>query len=238
MDRGAPREKPLLPRLDEAGELMTTPAGRVDRYGVALLLIVATTGVLLLSPGGEVASMIAVLLTATTIVFAIDASDVGPRMLLTSRIVAVLAVVVAILIEFDGNAQVIRAGTATVGATLALLVPVPIARRIYRQPRINVHTIAGGLCIYLLAGLAFAYTYAALDVAFGPIFAGLQDAPISQTIYFSFVTLATLGYGDITPASPAARFLAITETIGGQLYLVTIIALLVGNIGRNGTKRD
>jgi hypothetical protein len=109
-------------------------------------------------------------------------------------------------------------------------------RRLARQTAITRHTVAGALCLYLLAGLCFAYAYATIDALGGPVFAQIETAHLADTIYFSFVTLATLGYGDLSPVPQLARLLAIFEAIGGQLYLVTIIAVLVANLGR--TRRN
>ena len=59
-----------------------------------------------------------------------------------------------------------------------------------------------------------------------------------ELLYFSFVTLTTVGYGDIVPATPAARSLAILEMLAGQLYLASLVARLVGILGRNVTQND
>jgi hypothetical protein len=59
----------------------------------------------------------------------------------------------------------------------------------------------------------------------------VKTASISQYVYFSYVTLATLGYGDLTPARAVGRLLAVFETIAGSLYLVTAVSLVVSRIG-------
>jgi len=87
------------------------------------------------------------------------------------------------------------------------------------------------LSAYLLAGIFFGVFYSVIEhfapgsfAVSNPAAAGLR---IPEAIYFSFVTLATVGYGDITPVSSAARGLAVIEAIGGQLYLAALVARLV-----------
>ena len=79
---------------------------------------------------------------------------------------------------------------------------------------------------YLLAGLLFAVAYWMVDRAWPSSFGG-DALDLGRAIYFSFVTMATLGYGDIVPTSPPARGLTIVEAVSGQMYLVVVVARLV-----------
>jgi Ion channel len=92
----------------------------------------------------------------------------------------------------------------------------------------------GVLCVYLLLGTVFAFLYGlAAEVDDGGFFA--TGAPENQAdfLYFSFSTLTTTGYGDLTAATGLGRSLSITEALLGQIYLVTVVALIVGNLGRS-----
>ena len=102
---------------------------------------------------------------------------------------------------------------------------------------VTMDTIAGSLCAYLLLGFAFASIYALIDIVAPASFIssipgkeGVIDLASSDLdrIYFSFVTLLTVGYGDIVPASPPAKLTTIIEGFIGQVYLVVLIARLVG----------
>ena len=102
---------------------------------------------------------------------------------------------------------------------------------------VTMDTIAGSLCAYLLLGFAFASIYALIDIVAPASFIssiqgneGHIDLASSDLdrIYFSFVTLLTIGYGDIVPASPPAKLTTIIEGFIGQVYLVVMIARLVG----------
>jgi len=95
--------------------------------------------------------------------------------------------------------------------------------------------IYGAVCAYLLLGYAWTFAYSVIE----ELQPGSFDSPIStmphdlvgrvmQLRYFSFVTLATVGYGDIVPHTPVARTLALLEAILGQFYLVALVGRLVG----------
>jgi uncharacterized membrane protein len=92
--------------------------------------------------------------------------------------------------------------------------------------------MAGVLCVYLLIGSGFAFAYGVISAAEnGSFFAQQPDGDISDFLYFSFVTMTTTGYGDLTAAHDLGRSLAITEALIGQIYLVTVVALIVSNLG-------
>jgi hypothetical protein len=106
-----------------------------------------------------------------------------------------------------------------------------------RSERVSQDTIVGGICVFLLVGLCFAMTFILMtDLEPGAFLEG--DQPIARAdsdsnahatilLYFSFVTLTTLGYGDVFPQSEMARMLTVTEALMGQLYLVIFMARLV-----------
>ena len=91
----------------------------------------------------------------------------------------------------------------------------------------------GALCIYVLLGMLWAFGYGAIG-AFesGPFFAEQATANVSDFLYFSFVTLTTVGYGDLTAAGGLGRAIAVVEALFGQLYLVTVVALVVSRMAR------
>ena len=117
-----------------------------------------------------------------------------------------------------------------------------------RQGEITLDTIFGAVCGYLLLGVAWAVLYSMVDFALPNAFRMNEElAEIAKTpgeaknvyLYFSFVTLATLGYGDITPVANSARTLAWLEAVIGQLYLAVLVAGLVGAlISREHERRN
>ncbi len=233
---GATDRRPIFAAAGEIeGSHVSTPGGPVDRYGAALILIALTIALAFVTTGPW-ARVLGVAFGGLALVFCLTASDARPRIVDTARAIAGVAVLVTALVTAFGAQRAGVVGVGLVGAALAFVTPIPIVRRLGHHSAITGHTVAGALCLYLLAGLCFAYLYLTIDVVAGPVFAALERADLSDTVYFSFVTLATLGYGDLAPVPEAARLLAIWEAIGGQLYLVTIIAVLVSNLGR--TRRE
>jgi hypothetical protein len=112
-------------------------------------------------------------------------------------------------------------------------------RAILASHRVTINTVCASLCIYLLLGVLWALAYSLVGVwdpaALTWTVSTRQPPRIwrfgkgdAAVLYFSFVTLATLGYGDIVPTSPFTRMLATLEAITGQLYLAVLVARLVG----------
>jgi hypothetical protein len=125
-------------------------------------------------------------------------------------------------------------GLALLDSSLAVLVVLTLAGlvlfQVLRKGPVTVRRIQGATAAYLLFGLAWASAYEFALLARPGAFRfpeGKGDDPISL-LYFSFVTLTTVGYGDITPVLPAARSLAVAEALVGQLFPAILIARLVG----------
>jgi ion channel len=143
-------------------------------------------------------------------------------------IAAAAAVAIVLLVASPKNFQ---GGVGIVSAILVLATIVAIARGVVDQNEVNQQSITGAVCIYLLFGILFMFLYTACaELGSGPFFAQGTDGTRALRLYFSYVTLATLGYGDYTPAGNLGHTLAIVEALFGQLYLVTVLALLVSRL--------
>ncbi|WP_426416581.1 ion channel [Aestuariirhabdus sp. LZHN29] len=103
-----------------------------------------------------------------------------------------------------------------------------LLQQIFKAERVGTDTIMGSICIYLLLGFTWSFLYGALAVVQPGAFADMTAEQISTLVYFSFVTLSTLGYGDILPVTRQAQMLAYSEALTGQLYLAVLVARLVG----------
>lgn len=120
-----------------------------------------------------------------------------------------------------------------------ILTDVVILRQVLTTTRVTNDTISGAVCGYLVLGIIFAFLYALVGLVYPGSFLvdGRIAVPdisrlfyqheIANLIYYSFVTLATLGYGDIAPVSPPARMIAVIEAVAGQFYVAILIARLV-----------
>jgi voltage-gated potassium channel Kch len=100
-----------------------------------------------------------------------------------------------------------------------------------RSSGVSIQVVSGALTAYLLAGLLFASVIGILSAgADNGYFAGGHRGSTSDHVYFSFTTLTTTGYGDLTPATRTGRSIAVVEMLLGQLYLVTVVGVLVANL--------
>ena len=102
---------------------------------------------------------------------------------------------------------------------------------------VTVQTMFGVLCLYLLLGLAFASAYNVIANLDGSSFWESGEETTSNFLFFSFSTMTTTGYGNLIPAGGMGRALATLESILGQVYLVTVVAAIVGNLGRKTVVR-
>ncbi len=123
------------------------------------------------------------------------------------------------------------------GATFFLFVAVVLLRAILVTRKVDRHVLAGAACVYLLFGMAFSLLFGLVAALQDGAFTGIEEtgslphnsfAYLADFQYFSFVTLTTLGYGDITPATSVPRGLAVAEAVLGQLFLAMLVARLVG----------
>ena len=112
-----------------------------------------------------------------------------------------------------------------------LLAAAGTLRFVIKSPKVDGETVYAALGTYLLAGLFFGVVYSALEFMQPGSFSGPDPFTEASAIYYSFVTLATLGYGDFLPRTELARGVATFEVIGGQLYLAVMVARLIGAFG-------
>ncbi len=109
-----------------------------------------------------------------------------------------------------------------------------VGRQVLLTGKVDLNIIVGSVALYMLIGYIFSIFYTLL-LEFSPMaLNGIEVAPwydnLSTTTYFSFVTLTTLGYGDISPATPLAEVIVILEAVTGMFYLASIVASLIGSM--------
>lgn len=129
-------------------------------------------------------------------------------------------------------------GLAALDTTLKLVCLLILAtmtlNRTFRPGRVTGYQVAGGIAGYLLIGLIWTFAYQLLmegapdAIHFEHGASDVFSQQPSDLIYFSFVTLTTVGYGDVHPVGRAARSLAVAEALVGQLYIAILIASLIG----------
>jgi hypothetical protein len=204
-----------------------------DSYGIVLILIVIALAFGVTTPDTAFGLAIQVLVQAITLLVTFKASMVSARVMRIAALLITLGTLLALVLLLTGELEQSRAIARSFEAALAFVAPVVILQRLIRHYEVSVETILGALCIYLLIGLVFANVYAAVETATGtPFFAQIEDASFADFVYFSYVTQATVGYGDLSAAATSGRMLAVANGLLGQIYLVTVVAIIVGNLGR------
>ncbi len=202
------------------------------RYGVVLVLLLATFVLLTCGLDSEWARVATVALVCVTLLAALAAAEVGRRLQHLGRVVATLSLAIT-LVALGADTDAGVAAAAVVNAMLVVVAPIAIASSIVRRRVIDSRAVFGALCIYVLLGLLWAFVYTAVGaIDDRPFFVQEAHATTSEYTYFSFITMTTVGYGDLTPVGNLGRGFAAMEALLGQIYLVTIVALLVSNLGR------
>lgn len=106
------------------------------------------------------------------------------------------------------------------------------SRRVLFSGHVDTNKIVGAICVYMLLALAWGLIYLLLETIFPGSIPGAQGVDwrsrTDNAIYFSYVTLTTLGYGDITPTQPLARYFAYMQALTGQFYTAILVASLIG----------
>ena len=200
---------------------------------MVLFLLVLAMFFSIAVPEGPWALLLTTVVLATALSIAMLVSGVQPKVVRAWLGVAVLGVGVSVLIALTQETRTAGGYLAITSLVLTAATIGAIARRIWQHVEISVLTVLGAVCVYVLIGLSFAFAYEVVG-AFGsqPFFALQEAGTRSEYVYFSFITMATVGYGDLAAQGGLGRALAVTEGLLGQIYLVTVVALIVSNLGR------
>jgi hypothetical protein len=210
-----------------------------QRYGLLLVALGAIFFFGGVAEPGNLQLAIATVLVGTSLVLALYAAEIPPRRLRLA-LVAVSVIVAAAVVSAEligGSAG--DAIVAVVNGLLVALAPPAVVVGIWRNLRdtgtVTLTSVAGALCLYLLIGLFFAFTYGAIQNLGGaPFFSNGDAATSTRALYFSFVTMTTVGYGDFTARSNLGHTVSVTEALLGQIYLVTVVAAFVGRLVPRG----
>jgi hypothetical protein len=194
-------------------------------------LLLATYVIMASSPDQQSVRVITVTLEGVTLLVTLVAARANRVLFRIATFVVIVAIVGAV------GSLAVSSASRTTGWFLALNVlfvgaaPIVIAVSLYRRDVVDVRTVLGSICIYLLIGIMFAFLYASIGaIGNDSFFVQTEHPKLATFLYFSYVTQTTVGYGDYTAASDFGRTLATSEALLGQLYLVTVIAVLVSRM--------
>lgn len=198
--------------------------------GLTILMLVMMFVVAPLQALGLFAFQVFELLLAIMLVAGVFVIS-GSRTAVAAMIVALAMIVAGAVLRIRSpsilDLNLFAGAWLIVGVTLAWAV----ARSIFAPGRVTYHRVVGAVLLYLTVAIIFAAFFTFLGTLDPKAFIGLsvQDSPklATQLIYFSFTTLTTTGYGDVSPVHPIARSLCNLEAIFGQLYPATLVARLV-----------
>ena len=180
-----------------------------DSYGLLMICIVATYILMAVAPAGPWAQALTGLAFGATLLLALHTSHVRGRHIRVAGVVVVVLIVFNLALAL-GDQQPFP-GASSLIVLLIVMAPFVVLVRIFKHPVVNLETILGAVDAYLLIGIAFAAVYLEANAIgvreFTPAkFFFVQGAATRlDFLYFSFVTLSTLGYGDFTPATQLGK---------------------------------
>jgi hypothetical protein len=205
-------------------------------YGWLLLVIAVSLFFQLAAGDTALARVVTLVLQGFALLAALRVSG-AHRWVIRAATIATGVAILGALGLLITSGEIDDAASRLVTFMLVVLAPLAIVRGIVRQAQesgtITLRTMFGVLCVYLLVGMAFAFAYGAIEALTGePFFAQIHNGDQSDFLYFSFVTLTTTGFGDLTAATSLGHSFVIVEALTGQIYLVTVVSLIVANLGR------
>ena len=212
-----------------------------DSYGLLLGLLIVDYLLLSLIPTGRWFGLVVGVPISLTLLLALHTSHAhrhGVRLAWMAVAVALVVGVINLAIGTTGT----DAGLTILLSLLLVVTPFVIVRRILRHPEVTMETILGAICIYVVIGIFFGVLFygisKVLPLVYGtPVPAShqflAQPGPHDSAdyLYFSFITITTVGFGDLTPLSRVARSVVVLEALMGQIFLVTLVARLVAMYG-------
>jgi hypothetical protein len=199
----------------------------LDSYASLLVLLLANFFLLELVDDERWGAIGSTLLAAAALVVAISDPSTGHRITRRHAIQILACVALAPLVLVVNSAEVL-ALTFLLPVVLLVTATLPVTiTRVLRHRRVTHETVLGALCAYVLLGLLFAFVFLAIEELSGPFFAQPGEHPQSEYLYFSFITLTTLGLSASTPSIGLPQALTALEALVGSIFLVTLVARLV-----------
>ncbi len=206
--------------------LLRRPEPHSERYFFLLVLLLADVCVIGLAGGGRWATFTYTPLTAATLVLALRTSEARRRTMRFAWAAAAIAVAASAGVAITGSTH-LNGYVYFMLFALLLISPLAIGRRIVMSRRVTLRLLVAAICVYLMIGLLFTFVYLGVNGVHPSFFAQGNQKDPSIYLYFSFITMTTVGFGDFTPGWSLPRVLVVFEAMLGQVFLVTAVARLV-----------
>ncbi len=208
-------------------------------YVVVIVLVASVIVTQAALPERPWTRLLQVAVLGATLVAALALGRVVRRLRIAAGAWIAVVALSALVIDVSGELDDRAAGIVLLAnGLLVALAPLAILAAVRRLHRITAHTVLAAVSIYLLIGSFFAFIYRAIEQFSPGSFVDPERALEPAAFqYLSFITLTTVGFGDVRPVSQLARTVTMTEGLIGQLYLVTVVALVVGNLGQQVRRR-
>jgi hypothetical protein len=201
-----------------------------DSYGLVLLLVVVTYVVSVSFTEARAASIVLVVQLAT-VWLTLRTSKARAVVRRVADVVLGLAAVVAVGSFFVHQRGAELGGIFAVCCLLYLIAPFSIVRHLVIRREIDIESLLGAVAAYLLVGMFFAFAYqAAGELGSVPFFGSAGHGSLSEDLFFSFVTLTTVGYGNLVPAANPGQTFAVMEAVLGQLFLVVAVGKVISGL--------
>lgn len=218
--------------MTDGSTIQTASEKRVrDAYGFCLLLVVGSIFLSIALSEAMRGALIAGLFQLFALMAALFVTRASMRVIWVARIAGVTAAGLATVLTVMPSSAFAPL-VPILWAFIVLGAIVAILRHLQRYKTITLQVVLGLLTVYLLLGLLFAYLFM-LTQALGIQFFVGGESESASFVYFSYVTLATVGYGDLQAAFGIPRAFAVLEAVLGQLYLVSVVAMAVSRMGRD-----
>ncbi len=206
-----------------------------DSYILLFVLLLVDYLVLILIDSVRWAGLCHIVPLAVTVLVGLHTSGAKRRTVHISAALLLIALLAALAQAINDYRQV-GAAAFFMGALLLATVGLTILGRILRHRHVSIETMFGAVDVYILIGLFFSSLFIGIDLTstshhLGSFFTQPGPHDSSDYVYFSFITLTTVGFGDLTPLTNMARSVTVLEALIGQIFLVTLVARLVTLFG-------
>lgn len=201
------------------------------RYGAVFSLVLALAVFVIAAPSATWSRSVALAIEGAALVVAVATARERKEIRYRNALIVGVATIVLIGLVATGTAP--RGFTDAANATITAAIPVVIVQGVFRLLRergVTAQAVAGALAMYIALGLVFASIVGFVThVSSTPYFAQHTSGTVGDRVYFSFTVLTTTGFGDFSAGTPVGHAIAVIEMLTGQLYLVTVIGVLIGN---------